>query len=136
MKEAGSPKLLFENLDLTPIHPTLWKGLHREGPGRPVEYDPEWDLKALMLRQLLQKMRQKTSFHEIGGRGVIQSVSEYQAIRRKEPGYRPSPIRFIPKKASIQTKNDPQQTKHGTVNPNCPRPSPFTRGHEKPEKPI
>jgi hypothetical protein len=54
MKEAGSPKLLFENLDLTPIHPILWKYLHREGPGRPVEYDPEWDLKALMLRQLLQ----------------------------------------------------------------------------------
>lgn len=54
MKGAGSPKLLFENLDLTPIHPTLWKGLHKEGPGRPVEYDPEWDLRALMLRQLLQ----------------------------------------------------------------------------------
>jgi len=54
MKRAGSPKLLFENLDLTPIHTTLWTGLHREGPGRPVEYDPEWDLKALMLRQLLQ----------------------------------------------------------------------------------
>jgi len=54
MKGAGSPKLLFENLDLTPIHPILWKGLHRQGPGRPVEYQPEWDLKALMLRQLLQ----------------------------------------------------------------------------------
>jgi len=54
MKGAGSPKLLFENLDLTPIHPTLWKDLHTEGPGRPVEYNPEWDLKALMLRQLLQ----------------------------------------------------------------------------------
>ncbi len=45
---------MFENLDLTPIHPTLWKDLHTEGPGRPVEYKPEWDLKALMLRQLLQ----------------------------------------------------------------------------------
>jgi hypothetical protein len=54
MKETGSPKLLFENLDLTPIHPILWTGLHKEGPGRPVEYDPEWDLRALMLRQLLQ----------------------------------------------------------------------------------
>ncbi len=52
MKGVGSPKLLFENLDLTPIHPTLWTDLHTEGPGRPVEYDPEWDLKALMLRQL------------------------------------------------------------------------------------
>jgi len=54
MKGVGSPKLLFENLDLTPIHPILWKELHRDGPGRPVEYQPEWDLKALMLRQLLQ----------------------------------------------------------------------------------
>jgi len=54
MKETGSPKLLFENLDLTPIHPTLWKDLHKTGPGRPVEYNPEWDLRALILRQLLQ----------------------------------------------------------------------------------
>jgi len=45
---------LFENLDLTPIQPILWTDLHTEGPGRPVEYQPEWDLKALMLRQLLQ----------------------------------------------------------------------------------
>jgi len=52
--EAGSPKLLFENLDLTPLHPILWTELHEEGPGRPVEYQPECDLRALMLRQLLQ----------------------------------------------------------------------------------
>ena len=32
----------------------IQKDLHTEGPGRPVEYKPEWDLKALMLRQLLQ----------------------------------------------------------------------------------
>ena len=50
----GSPKILFENLDLTPIHPILWTGLHGEGSGRPVEYQPEWDLRALMLRQLEQ----------------------------------------------------------------------------------
>ena len=54
MKGVGSPKLLFENLDLTPIHPILWTDLHTEGPERPVQYDPERDLKALMLRQLLQ----------------------------------------------------------------------------------
>ena len=54
MKETGSPKLLFKNLDLTPIHSILWTGLHTEGPGRPVVYDPEWDLRALMLRQLEQ----------------------------------------------------------------------------------
>jgi hypothetical protein len=46
--------LLFENLDLTPIHSILWTDLHTEGPGRPVIYQPEWDLRALMLRQLLQ----------------------------------------------------------------------------------
>ena len=51
--KIGSPKLLFENLDLTPIEDILWKDLHRDGPGRPVEYNPEWDMKALMLRQLL-----------------------------------------------------------------------------------
>ena len=45
---------MFENLDLTPIHSILWTDLHTEGPGRPVEYNPEWDLRALMLRQLEQ----------------------------------------------------------------------------------
>jgi hypothetical protein len=54
MKKVGSPKLLFENLDLTPIHSILWTGLHTQGPGRPVVYNPEWDLKALMLRQIEQ----------------------------------------------------------------------------------
>ncbi len=46
--------LLFKNLDLTAIRSILWKGLHREGAGRPVEYNPECDLRALMLRQLEQ----------------------------------------------------------------------------------
>jgi hypothetical protein len=54
VKDTGSPKLLFENLDLTPIHHILWKNLHKTGPGRPVRYQPEWDLRALMTRQLLQ----------------------------------------------------------------------------------
>ena len=46
--------ILFENLDLSPLHSILWKGLHLEGSGRPVEYNPECDLRALMLRQLEQ----------------------------------------------------------------------------------
>ena len=46
--------LLFQNLDLRPIHPILWKSLHQDGAGRPVEFDPECDLRALMLRQLEQ----------------------------------------------------------------------------------
>lgn len=46
--------LLFVNLDLSPIRSVLWRGLHVEGPGRPVTYDPECDLRALMLRQLEQ----------------------------------------------------------------------------------
>ena len=53
VRETGSPILLFENVDLTPIHSILWTDLHTEGPGRPVEYNPECDLRALMLRQLL-----------------------------------------------------------------------------------
>ena len=54
MKRSGSPMLLFESLDLKPLQSILWKDLHLEGAGRPVEYDPEWDLRALMLRQLEQ----------------------------------------------------------------------------------
>jgi hypothetical protein len=54
MKKSGSPMLLFGNLDLSPIRSVLWKGLHLEGPGKPVTYDPECDLRALMLRQLEQ----------------------------------------------------------------------------------
>jgi len=54
MRGVGSSKLLLENLDLTHIYPILLTDLHRHGPGRPVEYNPEWNLKALMLRQLLQ----------------------------------------------------------------------------------
>ena len=46
--------LLLENLDLTPVHSILWTDLHVEGPGRPVEYSPEWDLKALLLRLIEQ----------------------------------------------------------------------------------
>jgi hypothetical protein len=46
--------LLFANLDLRPLHSILWKDLHLEGAGRPVEYAPECDLRALMLRQLEQ----------------------------------------------------------------------------------
>ena len=54
MKETGSPKILFENLDLTPAQHILWKNLHTTGPGRPVQYNPEWDLRAIMIRQLEQ----------------------------------------------------------------------------------
>ena len=54
MKETGSPKILFEHIDLTPIQPILWKDLHQTGPGRPVQYNPAWDLRALMIRQLEQ----------------------------------------------------------------------------------
>src|SRR4030042_2706187 len=54
MKRSGSPMLLFECLDLRPLHSILWKGLRLEGAGRPVEYEPECDLRALLLRQLEQ----------------------------------------------------------------------------------
>lgn len=54
MKRSGSPNLLFENLDLKPLHTILWKNLHLKGAGRPIEYNPECDLRALMLRQLEQ----------------------------------------------------------------------------------
>ncbi len=41
-------------MDLTPIHSTLWTDLHKEGPSRLVVYNPEWDLRALIFRQLEQ----------------------------------------------------------------------------------
>ena len=78
MKEFGSPKLLFENLDLTPIHPILWTGLHKEGPGRPVEYDPEWDLRALMLRQLLQIPYMKDLVKRLRRNPYLRSVCGYR----------------------------------------------------------
>jgi len=75
MKEVGSPKLLFKNLDLTPIQHILWTKLHTEGPSRPVQYTPEWDLHALMIRQLEQipyikdlvkRLRRERSLHVQG----------------------------------------------------------------------
>jgi len=78
MKGAGSPKLLFENLDLTPIHPTLWTDLHTEGPGRPVEYQPEWDLKALMLRQLLQIPYMKDLVKRLKRNPILRHACGYQ----------------------------------------------------------
>jgi hypothetical protein len=54
MKRSGSPMLLFKSLDLKPLHFILWKNLHHQGAGRPVEYNPKCDLRALMLRQLEQ----------------------------------------------------------------------------------
>ena len=54
MERSGSPRVLFENVDLTSLHFILWKDLHVEGAGRPVEYEPECDYRALLLRQLEQ----------------------------------------------------------------------------------
>ena len=81
MKGVGSPKLLFENLDLTPIHPTLWTGLHTEGPGRSVEYKPEWDLKALMVRQLLQIPYMKDLVKRLKRNPILRHACEYRARR-------------------------------------------------------
>ena len=77
MKEAGSPKLLFENLDLTPIHPTLWTDLHTEGPRRPVEYYPECDLRALMLRQLEQILYVKDLVKRLRRNPYLRQVCGY-----------------------------------------------------------
>jgi len=77
MKETGSPRILFENLDLTPIHPILWMGLHVEGPGRPVEYRPEWDLRALMLRQLEQIPYVKDLVKRLGRDPYLRKICGY-----------------------------------------------------------
>src|SRR4030042_1092771 len=93
MKEVGSPKKLFENHDLTPIQPTLWKGLHKTGPGRPVQYNPESDLKALMLRQLLQipyikglvkRLRREASLREACGyHDTISTEAHYTQMKKR-----------------------------------------------------
>ena len=94
MKEVGSPKLLFENLDLTPIQPILWTSLHTKGPGRPVQYNPTCDLRALMLKQLLQ----------------IPYIKDLSKRLRREPYHRqacgygrraPCPAHFIQMKKRI-----------------------------------
>ena len=54
MERVGSPTLLFQNLDLRPLQTILWSDLHSQGAGRPVKYNPECDLRALMLRQIEQ----------------------------------------------------------------------------------
>jgi hypothetical protein len=78
MKETGSPKILFKHIDLTPIQHILWKNLHQTGPGRPVQYNPEWDLRALMIRQLEQipyikdlvkRLRRDPSLRQVCGYG-------------------------------------------------------------------
>ena len=79
VKDTGSPKLLFENLDLTPIHHILWKNLHKKGPGRPVEYNPKWDLRALMLRQLLQIPYVKDLAKRLSRDSYLRDVCGYRA---------------------------------------------------------
>jgi hypothetical protein len=77
MKRSGSPMLLFETLDLRPLHSILWKGLHLEGAGRPVEYDPECDLRALMLRQLEQIPYVKDLVKRLGRSKEMRSACGY-----------------------------------------------------------
>lgn len=81
-KRSGSPMLLFENLDLSPLHSILWKGFHSEGPGRPVRYDPECDLRALMLRQLEQIPYVKDLVKRLRRNPFLRRVCGY---RRKVP---------------------------------------------------
>lgn len=70
--------LLFENLDLKPLHCILWKNLHTTGAGRPIEYDPECDLRALMLRQLEQIPYMKDLVKRLSRNKYLQSICGYQ----------------------------------------------------------
>lgn len=79
MKRSGSPNLLFETLDLKPLHSILWKDLHLEGAGRPVEYDPECDLRALMLRQLEQIPYVKDLVKQLRRNKDMRSACGYQS---------------------------------------------------------
>jgi len=77
MKRSGSPMLLFKGLDLTPLHSVLWKDLHLDGAGRPVEYGPECDLRALMLRQLEQIPYVKDLVKRLRRYGEMRSACGY-----------------------------------------------------------
>jgi hypothetical protein len=79
MKRSGSPMLLFESLDLRPLHSILWKNLHIEGAGRPVKYDPECDLRALMLRQLEQIPYVKDSVKQLRRNRDMRSACGYDS---------------------------------------------------------
>jgi len=65
-------------LDLSAIRPILWWGLHEDGQGRPVEYDPEWDLRALMLRQLEQIPYVKDLVKRLRRNRYLRQVCGYQ----------------------------------------------------------
>src|SRR4030065_851522 len=79
MKRSGSPMLLFECLYLSPLHSILWKNLHLEGAGRPIEYDPECDLRALMLRQLEQIPYVKDLIKRLRRSKEMRSACGYQS---------------------------------------------------------
>jgi len=70
--------LLFENLDLKPLHCILWKDLHTKGAGRPIEYDPQCDFRALMLRQLEQIPYIKDLVKRLKRNRYLQSICGYQ----------------------------------------------------------
>ena len=92
-KLIGSSKQLFKNLDLTPIQPILWKNLHKTGPGRPVQYNPTHDLRALMLRQLLyipyikdlsKRLRREPSLRQVCGYGRrAPSPAHYTQMKKR-----------------------------------------------------
>ena len=72
--------LLFKSLDLRPLHSILWKNLHVEGAGRPVQFDPECDLRALMLRQLEQIPYVKDLVKRLRRSRDLRSACGYQSI--------------------------------------------------------
>ena len=53
-------------------------GLRTEGLGRPVEYNPEWDIRALMLRQVEQIPYVKDLVRRLRRNRYLQQVCGYQ----------------------------------------------------------
>ena len=86
MKETGSPKLLFENLDLTPIHTILWTDLHTEGPGRPPR-NPLGIFKALMTKRLRQIPSDRELYRRLWNDPLLRMICD---IEERETPYPPS----------------------------------------------
>jgi len=88
VKGAGSPKLLFENLDLTPIHTILWKNLHTEGPGRPPR-SPLGIFKALMTKRLRQIPSDRELYRRLWSDPTLRMICD---IEEREKPYHPSQL--------------------------------------------
>ena len=86
--KIGSPKLLFKHLDLTPIQPILWTGLHKTGPGRPPR-SPLGIFKALIVKQLRNIPSDRELYRRLWNDEELRMICD---IEGREKPYHPSQL--------------------------------------------